>query len=146
MSLALSDKGRHVHTVKADDTAMQALSLMNQNRIGALVVEDGTGRIAGILTERDILRHVNAAGGSLGAGKVRELMTPRDKLIVATDSHNLDYVMQVMTRNRIRHVPVVDGDWLVGLLPIGDLVKCHLSDVEQENKFLHDYVTGRYLA
>lgn len=146
VSDVLKEKGGTVYTIGADQPALAALTLLNRHRIGALIVTGAREEVEGIVSERDILRRLHANGGSLGPCAVRDLMTPKEKLVVATEADDLDYVMNVMTRNRIRHLPVVGDKRLVGMLSIGDLVKSHLSDVEHENKMLQDYITGRYPA
>ncbi len=142
----LKAKGREVCAIGADRPVREALSLLNSRRIGALIVLDAQGQIAGILTERDILRHLNESGGTLGPCAAGRLMTPRERLIIATEDDDVGYAMNVMTSNRIRHLPVIGKGRLVGLLSIGDLVKAQLADTEHENKMLQDYISGRYPA
>ncbi len=140
----LEAKGRTVHTVRPDRSAREALVLMNRHRIGCLVVVDGDGNIQGIVSERDILRQVSKSGNGLDNEMVKRLMTARKDTIIATEDDELDYAMRVMTENRIRHLPIAEGKHLTGILSIGDLVKCMLSEIKHENKMLQDYITGRY--
>ncbi len=142
----LKAKGHEVHLIGEEQPLLMAVSLLNRHRIGALLVTDPQGGIAGILSERDIMRQLHAGGGCLGGGQVKDLMTPKEKLVVATEDDDLDYVMQAMTKNRVRHLPVVGGGRLVGVLSIGDIVNCELSGVAHENKMLQDYISGRYPA
>lgn len=140
----LTEKGHAVRTVNPEQTVKEALETMNQERIGCLLVANPDRTPLGILSERDILRHVRQSGGVLASCTVREIMTPREKMIVATEADELDYAMRVMTENRIRHLPVVGEGKLLGVLSIGDLIKCQLSDTAHKNKMLRDYIAGRY--
>lgn len=144
MSDVLKRKGGEVYTVQTEQQLMEALKIMVHHRIGSLLVMDQENEIAGLVSERDILLHLANAGGVPGTTLVKEVMTPREKLIVVADDDDLDYAMSVMTNNRIRHLPVVGSGKLRGLVSIGDLIKTQLSYREHENKMLQDYITGRY--
>ncbi len=140
----LNAKGRTVYTVKPEQSAIEALELLNRHRIGCLVVTDPDGHICGILSERDILCSLNRSDGSPAHGAVSRLMTAREQMVIATEDDGLDYAMRIMTENRIRHLPVVGAGRLAGIISIGDLVKCLLSEKAHENKMLRDYIAGRY--
>ncbi len=146
VSDVLREKGRKVYTVSADAPLAEALSRMTRHHIGALVVTSPENPIEGVITERDLLRHLERSGGSLGQGLVRDLMTPRSRLVVATEEDDLEYAMSAMTSNRVRHLPIVGRDKLCGMLSIGDLVKSQLTDQQHENKMLQDYIAGQYPA
>lgn len=132
-----------VLTIPHARPAADAVATMNEHRVGALLVTDDAGVIQGIITERDILRKFRecAAGAS-----VEEVMTPRSRLIIGHKKDSLDYAMKVFTENRVRHLPIFDGDSLVGLISIGDALKAHLKEVEFDNKMLEDYVNGASLV
>lgn len=140
----LRAKGSEVYSVKENDSLLRAVKLLSQHRVGALLVVDKKGGAAGIFSERDVLRHLNDSGGGLGDASVSAVMTGRSKLIVATPGDDLDYAMAVMTRNRVRHLPVVEDGWVVGMVSIGDLIKSLLNDKVHENKMLADYIAGTY--
>ncbi len=142
----LRDKGYTVHSIGVDRPVLEALAFFNRFRIGALIVNNAAGEIAGIVTERDVLRRLHTGRGVLGEVAVGEIMTPRARLIVAVESDDIDYVMSTMTSNRIRHVPVVGGGEVKGVLSVGDLIRALLSDKEHENKLLQDYIAGQYPA
>jgi CBS domain-containing protein len=132
-----------VLTVTGKTPAADAVSTMNKHHVGALLVVDEKKQLLGILSERDILTHFTAcAKGVL----VEEIMTPRSKLIIGHREDSIDYAMQVITVNRIRHLPILDGDTVVGLVSIGDVLKAHLQSVESENKMLEDYINGASLV
>jgi CBS domain-containing protein len=132
-------KGTFVVTVDPDRTVLEAMQVLVEHRIGAVVVMRGD-EIAGILTERDVLRLGAESPTKLETTRVSDAMT-RD-LIVAVPDDDLDYAMQAMTRNRIRHLPIVEGGRLAGMLSIGDVVNAVRSHVESENRHLRDYIQG----
>ncbi len=135
----LCDKGEEVVTISPDHTVYGAIKVLVEHDIGALVVEDG-GEIRGIFTERDILR--------LAAGELEELKdTPvgdvmETDLVVGVADDALDYVMEIMTRNRIRHLPIVADGELAGIVSIGDVVNAMRKEIEAENRYLRDYIAG----
>jgi len=136
----LGQKGREVITTHANDTVALAVQSLVEHGIGSVVVLDDDNHIAGILTEREILRLLNRNPAALGSTLVEEVMT-RD-LIVALPSDDVHYVMDVMTRNRVRHLPVVEDDTLLGIVSIGDVVNVLRRNAEAENRYLKDYVRG----
>lgn len=135
----IKGKGAFVVTVEPDRPVIDAMKILVQHGIGAVVVIRGS-EIAGILTERDVLRLGAASPGALETTLVGDAMT-RD-LIVTVPDDDLEYAMSVMTRNRIRHLPVVDAGRLAGMLSIGDVVNAMRSHVETENRHLRDYIQG----
>ena len=138
----LRDKGDVVYTIAPEKSLSGAVALLNQHKIGALVVADGKGTILGILTERDILHCVEKKASVLGQIPVSEEMTK--DLLIAVPDDDVDYVMTIMTENHIRHVPVVHEGRLAGLISIGDVLKIRLEQCEFEARHLHDYITGKY--
>lgn len=138
----LHKKGHQVVTIEPYRTLSEAVRLLVNQGIGSLVVtgEGVDETIQGILTERDILRVVDRAPGGLARLTVGEIMT-RD-VIVAEAEDDVAYLMEVMTRNRIRHLPVMEDGRLMGMVSIGDAVNILRQDVEAENRYLRDYVQG----
>ncbi len=145
----LRHKGSEVVTIAPDRTVHDAICEMNRQKIGALVVTDETGEIQGIVTERDILRmcgeqcvHLDDASlaGTDCPMLVSEIMTA--DLVIAVPDDTLAYAMDVMTSNRVRHLPVLDEGRLAGVVSIGDVVKAHLSEAEFERRMLKDYIQG----
>jgi CBS domain-containing protein len=130
-----------VHTIAPTDSVLDALRLMADKGIGALLVMEG-GDIAGIVTERDYARKIALLGRTSGATLVRDVMT-REVLFVGPGQTTQE-CMAVMTKNRLRHLPVDEGGKLLGLISIGDLVK----DIISEQKFiieqLEHYISGRH--
>lgn len=138
----IRQKGGQIVSVGGEDTVFSAVNLLNTHRIGALIVMDAGGEVSGLLTERDILRHLSESGGGLGDCRVADIMTPKNKLVIATPDDSVDYAMGAMTRNHVRHLPVVDKGAVAGLISIGDVIKILLSDKEHENKMMAEYISG----
>lgn len=135
----LARKGHEVVTISPDRTIADAVRLLVEHGIGSLLVQDGSD-IRGILTERDILRQVDRDPGAIGRLRVRELM--ESELIVGVPDDDVAYVMEIMTTNRIRHLPVVTDGALRGLISIGDVVNALRTSMESENRYLRQYVQG----
>lgn len=145
MSTRVSDlvavKGGRIISIGPDATVFEAIRTMVDHNVGALLVMEGD-RIAGIITERDYLRRVALEGRSSRTTLVREIMTT--DVVVITPDRDLDEAMAVMTEKRVRHLPVLDGGRLAGIISIGDAVK-HLSAARKaEIQYLRDYIDGRY--
>ncbi len=137
----LDAKGSEVATTRPDATIATAIDILKLKKIGALVVTDSGGDLAGIISERDIVRGLVDHGGDLLKMPVAELMTRAVK--TCNPDHNTDHVMAEMTRSRIRHLPVLDGGRLCGIISIGDVVKNRLEELEAETSVLRDYIGGR---
>ncbi len=148
VSEVLEKKGGKIITILASGTLKEAVGLFNAKRVGALIVMNDDNEIQGIVTERDVMIKLAEADGEIKDMSVKMVMTPKEKLIVGTDTDTIEYLMKVMTNNRIRHIPILDNAsrTLVGLVSIGDLVKSHLGDLDHENKMLKDYIEGSYPA
>jgi CBS domain-containing protein len=133
----LQAKGGIVHSIAPDARVIDALKLMAEKEIGALVVID-RGRLAGILSERDYARKVMLKGKSSHDIPVREIMT--EKVLTVQPGQSVEECMALMTNRRVRHLPVMEGDRLIGLLSIGDLVKEVIAEQEQTIKELESYI------
>ena len=134
----LAKKGRNVVTVDPDFSVLDAVRVLVEYNIGAVLVTD-RGTLVGILSERDVLR-LTAKGPEMVAGtSVGDAMTT--DLVVGLPTDDVSYAMAVMTNNRVRHLPILDDD-LVGIVSIGDLVNATLTSLEAENRWLRDYVQG----
>ena len=136
----LSSKNSQIWSVSPDATVFEAIQLMAEKNIGALPVVSGV-QLLGVVSERDYTRKVALKGKSSKDTKVREILaTP----ITATPSHTVEECMKLMTTNRVRHLPVLDGDKLVGLVSIGDLVNWIISAQSVTINQLESYITGHY--
>lgn len=137
----LARKGDQVVTVRPDATIADAIELLREKKIGALVVSDDGARVEGILSERDVVRALVTHGDGLLQEQVSEFMTSSVKTC-APDDHIAD-VMGQMTESRIRHLPVVEDSRLLGIISIGDVVKNRLEELESETNDLREYIVGR---
>jgi len=141
MSVAqiLTHKGTGVVTVTPGDDVASICRILAENRVGAAVVtEPGTGAIAGIVSERDIVRALAAQGAGAIARPVSEFMTR--EVITCSPADSIDMLMEVMTQRRIRHVPVVIEGRLAGIVSIGDVVKRRIEDAEREAAEIKRYI------
>ena len=137
----LATKGDHVHTISASATVLQATQVMNEQKIGALVVMDGK-RVAGMFTERDVLRRVIAEERSPRQVRVGDVMT-RDVVCCGPDT-DIEDASAIMRDRKVRHLPICGDDGeLHGLISIGDLNAQHASRQEAHISFLSEYVYGR---
>ncbi|WP_027891052.1 CBS domain-containing protein [Calidithermus chliarophilus] len=132
-------KGNRVHTISPDATVFEALERMAMYDIGALVVMEDE-RVVGIFSERDYARKVVLVGRVSRETKVREIMT--DEVITVSPDTTVGECMALMTGKRIRHLPVLEGGNLVGLISIGDVVKAIMSEQELMIAELESYITG----
>lgn len=135
----LRTKGDAVYVVEPDRPVSAAIALLVQHRVGALVVQAGD-EIVGIISERDILRLADRDAERLGEIPVARVMTR--ELVVGVPDDDIMYVMEILTKNRIRHLPIVAEGRLVGIVSIGDVVNAVRSGLEAENRYLREYVQG----
>jgi len=135
----LNEKGYEVVTVPPSFPIQDAMRLLVEHNIGSVVVAREKV-VEGILTERDILRLAAESSAAMTSMKVEEVMTK--DVVVALLDDSLDYVMEIMTKNRIRHLPIVDQGWMQGILSIGDVVNALRKRVEVENNYMRDYIRG----
>jgi CBS domain-containing protein len=122
----------------------KAMALMIEHYISCLPVLDEKKHLAGIISDKDIFRALYARPSGIDSLTVGDLMTK--DLIVGVETDEISYIAAIMTNNRIRHVPIVEGDELVGLLSVGDIVKTQMSHIEIENRYLWQYINGTYPA
>jgi CBS domain-containing protein len=136
----LRSKGSEVVWVRPGDGITEACKRMQEHGIGALLVSDDGVRPLGILSERDIARAVAVHGERLPALAVRDLMTGH--VFTCAPDDTIESVMETMTRERIRHVPVMHESRLAGVISIGDVVKFRLDEMAQETEALRGYIAG----
>jgi CBS domain-containing protein len=139
VSAILKRKGSDVHTVAPTATVAEVSRLLREHRVGALVVSSDGARVAGIVSERDVVRRVAEVGADGLADTVDVVMTA--VVVTCTRSDTTEQLMEVVTSQRIRHLPVVEDDRLVGLVSIGDIVAARVRELEDEAKDLRDYIT-----
>ncbi len=136
----LQSKGMTVHTVLAHAPISDAIRMLNEHRIGAVVVVADNGSVAGILSERDIVRNLDGDPAGLLKRSVREVMTTT--VITCDRRTDISQLMERMTTHRIRHIPIVEDGQLVGIVSIGDVVKRKIEEAEQEALALREYIAS----
>ncbi len=139
VSELLKDKPNQIFAVDVTDTLRDAIALLNTKNIGVVLVTDKKGHMKGILSERDIIRKSLAQETGFRDEPVTKTMTK--KVFTVGSDASVDEVMELMTNSRIRHIPVLDGDEIKGLISIGDVVKRKIADAENEAAMLRDYIT-----
>jgi CBS domain-containing protein len=137
----LGVKGREIIAIASDASLSDAASLLAHKRIGAVIVRDANGALAGILSERDVVRAVAAENAGALARQVSAYMTR--EVATCGEDDSIDALMEMMTRGRFRHVPVVHArDGLVGIVSIGDVVKSRIEETIREAATLRDYISA----
>ena len=137
----LKRKGREVWFVAPNETVYEAIERMADKGVGALLVVE-TGKLVGIISERDYARKVILQGKSSKTTPVAEIMT--SPVIFVTPGQTVDECMGIMTRNRIRHLPVMENEKVLGVVSIGDLVKWVVSEQEETIEQLQNYIAAKY--
>jgi CBS domain-containing protein len=139
----LASKGGVIWSVDPETTVYEAISTMADRGIGALLVTV-EGRLVGVMSERDYARKIALQGRSSHDTLVREIMTRSP--VTVTPEHTVDECMRIMTSHRVRHLPVLQEERLVGVISIGDLVNAIIADQARTIDHLHSYITGGYPA
>ena len=136
----VSVNGKDVATAGPDATIADAARVLKERNIGALVIITEDGRLAGILSERDLVRGLPEHGADLLALKVKDRMTA--DVTTCSPDDRVDAIMKKMTEGRFRHLPVVEDGRLAGIVSIGDVVKSRLEELESEASTLREYIAG----
>jgi CBS domain-containing protein len=140
VSHILGVKGRNVFTVRPADTVEAVAKLLGEKRIGAVVVTDLAGHIAGIVSERDVVRHIASEGAAVLKKPASAIMT--SNVHTCADGDSEQELMTLMTTRRIRHLPVVKNGKLDGMISIGDVVKFRIEAIEREAEDMKAYIAG----
>lgn len=134
----LAEKGTAVATVPPNRTLDEAIHLLAEKRIGAVIVSDAEAKLIGILSERDVMRALAQEGASAFDAPISRYMTA--KVTTCTRATTIEEVMELMTEGRFRHLPVVEDGHLAGVVSIGDVVKRRIATVEAEHQAMRDYI------
>ena len=135
----LDRKGRHIISIKPEDSVLDAIRLMAEKGIGSLVVMEDQ-ELLGIMSERDYARKVIIKGRSSESTAVSEIMTVN--VFTTSSSETVNDCMSVMTEKKIRHLPVVEDNVVIGMISIGDLVEAIIADQQEEIEHLEHYISG----
>lgn len=138
VTVILSRKGNDIVTLSPDATLGDAVASLARNRIGAIVVTNADMGVEGIISERDVVRLIGERGVDVLAEPITGLMTK--SVVTCAPDDTVPQIMERMTRGRFRHVPVVQGGKLVGIISIGDVVKYRVEEMERESAQLRDYI------
>jgi CBS domain-containing protein len=134
----LASKGHDVFTLGPNEKLSEAIRILADHHVGALVITNGDRKIVGILSERDIVRVIAKEGAAALDLAVRAAMTP--KVNICNENHTVNEVMEIMTKGRFRHLPVEKDGMLDGIVSIGDVVKHRIEDVEREVEEIRAYI------
>lgn len=140
----LATKSTEIRSVSEEATVLDAVAALTTHKIGFLIVTDSKSGVAGVISERDVVQKCVRLQNDPAHMKAKEIMTPKEKLISATEEEDIQSIMNMMTEKKIRHLPIFNGDQLTGIISIGDVIKYILEAKESEIKTLTDYAFGQY--
>ena len=136
----LAGKPKNIITVAPEDPVAKVVDLLAKHRIGAVIVCDGGGAVKGILSERDIVRDIARDGAGILEGPASKCMT--SKVLSCTREDSINKIMEIMTDNRFRHLPITDQGKLVGIISIGDVVKRKIEQAEKDAQDMREYIAS----
>ncbi len=139
----IEGKGSHVVSVNHETSIYKAIEKLAANKVGSLLVLNNDNVIVGIVGAVDILKAVHRACDRIKTKPLKEIMT--SKIIVCSPDDDLEDIKNIMTFSRIRHIPVIDGKTLAGIISIGDVVKAQLTEKHVENRYLREYISGPFV-
>jgi CBS domain-containing protein len=134
----LKSKGRSVVSASAETTVLEIARMLRENRVGCVVIVDGGGKLAGIVSERDVVRAIGADGAAMLDQPVSRCMTR--EVVTCRECDTIEELMAAMTAHRFRHMPVVERGKLIGLISIGDVVKMRIAETEMETAAMREYI------
>ncbi|MBN2226097.1 MAG: CBS domain-containing protein [candidate division Zixibacteria bacterium] len=143
VKILLKDKKKDLITARPETSIDEAMKLLIANNIGCLPIIDSNDQLVGIISDKDIFRRIHETGGQYHDLKVEDVMTTA--LILGFPDDDLSYIAGIMDKNWIRHVPIVDGDTLVGLVSQRDIIRAQAENREIENRYLKLYTEGIHL-
>ncbi len=144
ISEILNEKKNEIYSVVDTVMLCDVIEKLNDKNVGAMIVLDSSGNVAGIVTERDILKKACPKHLNSDTISVTTVMTPREQLIVGTPEDTISYAMNVMTTKRVRHLPIFRHETLLGIVSIGDIVKIFLEQSEAEIEKLREHIRNPY--
>lgn len=137
-------KENKIYQIREDAVVFEAIEELTKNKIGLLIVKNLNGDISGVLSERDVIQKCVYPQKDPRQLRVSEIMTPREKVVVAGEEDDIQSLMNTMNEKRIRHLPVFRGKEMTGVISIGDIIKNMLEEKEYEIKSLIEYISGNY--
>lgn len=139
VSAIIGDKGTAVYSVGPDDVVSDAVAMLSNKRIGAVLVTQGD-QVLGVFSERDVIRALSRAGAGIMSQPVKDFMTT--DVVTCRRGDSIDHLMGLMTERRIRHLPVIEEGKVVGMISIGDVVKFRIAEAEAESDALKSYIAS----
>ncbi len=148
----LKEKSGEIFSITEKKRLKDVVKIFIEKKIAALLVLDDDEKVKGIVSERDIIRKLSKTEGEIKNLRVKRIMTPWDRLIISTPDDDLEYLMKIMIKNNIRHLPIVISKCsnlnlqteFLGILSMGDVIRALIDDLDKENKMLRDYVKEIY--
>lgn len=138
VSALLKNKDQKIITISQAKTLQDVCNILAENRIGAIIVCSDNGMVEGIISERDVVKALGQSGSQVLVQQVGQYMTPNP--ISCTAFETINQIMSKMTKGRFRHMPVMDGDKLIAVISIGDIVKARMETMENEAKAMQEYI------
>lgn len=138
----LSGKNRGVVTTTPETHVGEAMGILIQHKISCLPVLDQKNQLVGIVSDKDIFRRIHSSAADFKSCPIGDIMTTN--LIIGVPDDEVSYVAGLMTENRIRHIPILEGQQLKGLVSVGDIVKTQMLETKIENRYLKQYIEGSY--
>lgn len=137
-------KDHKIYQIHEEALVFEAIEELTKNKVGLLIVKNSNGDISGVVSERDIIQKCVYQKKDPQQLRVSEIMTPREKIVVAAEEDDIQSLMNTMTEKRIRHLPVFKGKEMTGVISIGDIIKNMLEIKDYEIKTLIEYISGKY--
>ena len=141
MATILQSKGHDVITARVTDSIIDVSRILHKHGIGAVIVRDEDGHVAGLASERDIVAALGDRGATSLDAPISDVMSR--KLVVCEPHHDMGYIMACMTDRRVRHLPVLENGELIGIITLGDVVKARIFSLESESETMREYIAGR---
>lgn len=139
VSAIIGDKGNAIYSVGPDDIVSNAVAMLSDKRIGAVLVTQ-SDHVLGVFSERDVIRALSRAGAGIMSQPVKDFMTT--DVVTCQRGDSIDHLMGLMTERRIRHLPVIEDGKVVGMISIGDVVKFRMAEAEAESDALKSYIAS----
>ncbi len=137
-------KGKTLYTVEVGTVAHDAVAVLDEHRVGALIVTDKDKNVAGLISERDILYKCYKSGISLTTQTVENLMTPVENILVGQINDTPRRIMNMMVDQKIRHIPIIEDNMIIGIVSIDDLLQMILNNSEIESRKLREYIKNPF--
>jgi len=141
----LKNKGYEIFLIKPDDFLFEAVEKFSKKNVGALIVVNKNKELKGIISEKDVIKKIYNTKCQIKNIKIKDIMTGYKDMIIAHQRDSIEYAMDIMTKNKIRHLPILGKkNNLKGIISMGDIIYSLIKEKDHENKMLKDYINGIY--